>query len=190
MSDTKIGVHAEVTLYLREDGTFHGTVDGLVLSDKTLVGLKKRIDNYRRANTRTRAAAVEVAVLVLGSQWIDNDTRKAIATWHRGTFGGVNAHTGTITIVKAGNEKIVIGLPFQDEQAWFFRADDEETLAKVRALIDARLRTDEAATDAKTKLNAALRRWAHRVGDRYSSKGTEKAAATEDALISALEAKS
>lgn len=184
MSDTKIGTHAEVTLFLREDGTFYGVVDQLTLSDKTLVGLKKRIDNYRRGNTRTRAAALQVAVLVLSSEWVDNDTRRAIATWHHGTFGGVNAHTGAVTIVKANNGRLAI-----EEQAWFFRADDDEALASIQALIDERLRTDKAATDAKTKLSAALKRCAHRVGDRYSMKGTEKAAQVEDALISALEAK-
>lgn len=185
MSDTTLGIHGGVQLAMRPDGIFYATVDGLLLTNSTLAGLKTRIDNYRRATTRTRATAVEVAVLVLGSEWVGGDTRRATAVWHRGVFGGVNAHTGVITIVKANNQKVVI-----DEASWFFRADDREAIAQVQALIDERLRTDEAATNAKRKLYDELKQRGIRVGDRYQSKGTEKAAATEDALITALEAKS
>jgi hypothetical protein len=184
MPDTRIGTHTDVEVFLRADGIFYATVDALLLTDKTLAGLKKRIDNYRRANTRTRAAAVQVAVLVLGSEWVDNDTRRPTATWHRGLFGGVNAHTGVITIVNAGGQKETI-----DDAAWFFRADSAEAIARVQVLIEERIRTEAVAALAKRRLQDELTTHARHVGGHYDSRGTEKAAKVEDELITALEAR-
>jgi len=175
-----VGKHGELDISLSlQDGVFYAWPKGRDerVTDKTLDGLKKKLDNIVRASARAQAISLPAVVLEFYEGWRDSVSK---ATWRTGTFAGINAHTGEISFnLKDGKERVAM------DSAWFFRAD-HPALPELRQLVEQRLATAKAAADADKKLDAALERHGFRPHIGRSSNKLEQAARVEQDLIDVL----
>jgi phenylpropionate dioxygenase-like ring-hydroxylating dioxygenase large terminal subunit len=175
-----VGKHGELDISLSlQDGVFYAWPQGRDhrVTDKSLDGLKKKLDNIVRASARAQAISLPAVVLEFYAGWRDDVTK---ATWRTGTFAGINAHTGEISFdVKNSKERLKLN------HGWFFRTD-HPALPEIRELVEQRLATAKAAADATKKLDAALERHGFKphIGD--SRNKLEAAARVEQDLIDVL----
>jgi hypothetical protein len=164
----------------KTDGIFYGRPKGRDedVADKSLDGLKRKLDNIARASVRAQAVALPAVVMVRRDSWED-DSRVKTVDWYEGTFAGINAHTGEISF-RTGNNK-----PLEISSGWFFRAD-EPALERLRALAADAIATARVAKEADKKFHKEIEAHGHYPRLGYARHKTEEAARAEQALIDFL----
>lgn len=150
-------------------GRFYARLKDGEVGDKTLDGVKRKLDNIRRASARKDAIAIAAVLFVPKSHysWSDEDEG---GDWYEGTFAGINAHTGEISFVVKGKRE-------QFHSGYLFRAGDP-AIAEVKTLQAAYVAAYRAEKDAQKKYEAAKKQHGH-----YPSTDSrrDKSAAAADA---------
>jgi len=175
-TDPKVTTHAGVAIYVGADGDFYGVVDSHKREARTLVALKREIDNSRRLSSRAAAADLEAVVLVR-----DGYGHTHRETWYEGTFAGLNAHTGDVSL-KLATGKL---LSLTHHRLRFFKAGDP-AIARIKELLDANRVAQKAAEVADNALDDALKASSFEIDMGYARRTTEGAAKAEEALLKAL----
>jgi hypothetical protein len=163
-----------------EDGRFYATPKGRgdrPVYDKTLDGLKAKLNNFTRAQARVQAANLPAVVLELGREYDSESEPVTTAVWREGIFTGIHAHTGAVGFKENGKES--------ETDGYFFRPDDP-ALPEIRVLAVTHVQASRAASRARKALNAALRRHGQlpRIG--YAKDKTLAAAKLEAEMIEHL----
>lgn len=189
VGEKPIANHQDVDIWLDvTSGKFWCTVENTQMESQALATLKQRLDD--RARLAARVAVQDLQLLVLqrrGGKW-DDDYEKW--KWTRGTYAGMNAHTGAVMVKLANGTHVEF-----NEAAWFFRADD----ADGRSDVEGKLQVERAAKKehqrAEKETDAALAKYAQQITmpsrwtrNREETK-SEQAAAAEARFVEALTAK-
>lgn len=180
--DPKVITHQGVDISLESTtGRFYCRPKGrdTDLFDKTLDGLKKKVDNLLRASARAQAVNLSATVLQLETGWRNEDTR---ATWLVGTFLGINAHTAEVSFKKLTGEPVHLS-----GSAYFFRSDDP-AIPKIQELLKDRIAKEKVARLAREAADELLERHGHRpqLGRARTGGKSEEAAKAEQLLIDVL----
>jgi hypothetical protein len=180
-SVTVIGTHGGIEISIGRDGKFfcrlgeEGTPGGRTISDKTLDGLKTKIDAHARLAARRKGAAIDAVIMQRKDRWNDEGR----TTWTHGTFAGLNAHSGDLTFLTGKGEKVEASRYY----AWLFPANSPH-LEQLKALAAERDRAELAAKRADQALTAALK--AHGFQPERLGRGTNAAAELETAIVEFL----
>jgi hypothetical protein len=176
-------------------GRFYAWIRGEtepVTYDKALDGLKRKIDDYKRAQSRTIIGDVPVVAMVYGYDYYGEDKRPK---WFRGQFVGLNAHTEHVKIqqritVRKGVEPAMRIDTYDASRCYLFRADDAAAIDTVKGLIEQRVTAQKALKAAEVALEAALDKHSYhaKLGG-YGSTKAEKAAVAETELAAFLQSR-
>lgn len=179
----KVSTHNGVDIHLSEDkGDFYADPKGgRQVRDKTLDGLKAKLDGLVRGRVREEALNLPAVVISMDRNGYG---REATLTYieEEGTFKGVNAHTGDITFTRARDGKVV------NVSGWWYPKDHPD-LPRIRELAAASVAAYKANKAAQGALENALQvnGLQPRVSTGYRENKTAAAARTEEELVKHLQ---
>jgi nitrogenase molybdenum-iron protein alpha/beta subunit len=188
LEPSKVTTHAGLDIFVRDDGQFTALRGTETIKDKTLDGLRKKLDNIARQNVRRLASKVPILVLRLEESW-RNENGEMTVVWDEGTFAGINAHTGELTIEMTDgskSKKRIRRSGIRSHDATLLHAKHP----KIREIRKAALALVEAHR-AKTKAEKLLESLTEKYGAKWQhhySMTTENAAALEEEIVTKLEA--
>ncbi len=170
-ADPKVADHAGLAIKLETTtGKFYCPLGDHVSFDKTLDGLKGKIDNWMRITARNAAAKLPAVLMRRADRWGDDNK----TTWIEGTFAGMNAHTGELTVIAKNGQRIELRYA-----GWLFPADSPH-LPRIRKLAETRDETARIAKAAEKELDAALEDYGYQP---HVGRGTNAAAETEAEIV-------
>ena len=150
--------------------------DTKTIKDKTLDGLKKKLETSGRAEAIAKAADAPILAVTV-SRW------EADADFVEGTFAGINAHTGQVTIDVGGKKKQIE----TRSETFFFRRDDP-SVKTLRELIKDWAKHRKAEQAALKVLHDHATRHGFKLSDGYvpSRDKVNSAMRREQAMVTFL----
>lgn len=170
-NDPVVKKHGDATIKLESStGQFYCYIGDSHITDKTLAGVIRKLDQRQRASARAQALALPTVVLELDRGWRTADKPR----WFEGVFKGVNAHTGEVTLEVKGQAIHV------DGDSVFFRADDP-ALPAIRDIVEEEHLADRAQVKAEKAREVIVEKHGHKLElhRRHGDKATAAADAEE-----------